>query len=498
MAAQSPQLRTVDIRADASAAALVPRELAERFGVLPLFVNRDCLTVATPDPDNLLVLDEIGRHARMRIAAVRAGELEVLTGIQQAYGQQEAMHYAPGEAEEAPSARAEAVAELVETRPAIRTIDEIIRSAVRERASDIHLEAQESCVYVRFRVDGIMHDFMTLPTDMHPALISRLKIMSKLNISERRLPQDGRFGVTLGTSEYDVRVSSIPTTTGEKIVLRFLPKTDQVLQLEQIGLAPGPLEILKTEINRSYGMMLVTGPTGSGKTTTLYAVLSRIDCVSKNVVTVEDPVEYEFPRVSQIQVHPKIGLTFASGLRHVLRQDPDVLMIGEIRDTETLHMAIRCALTGHMVFSTVHCNDAAATPARLIDMDAEPFLLASCLTAVVAQRLVRCICRNCKEQYTPSASVYHSLGLEPEMGPVYRGVGCNQCRGTGYWGRRAVFEVMAVTDEVRDAILRGVPAAGIRDLIRRASVPSLRADGIWKAQTGVTTLEEVLRVTQLE
>ena len=499
MEAQPSYTQNSALEPDPAALALVPQELAERCVALALTLDDHCLTVATADPGNVLVLDEIARHAGVRVVASPAPEQEVRAAIARAYAGIEQMRYAAiaptDEDEPAPD---DAVGALLAARPTIHTIDEIIRQAIKERASDVHLEAQQNSLFVRYRVDGIMHDQLTLPRDLQPALVSRLKIMSKLNISERRLPQDGRFGVTVGDSEFDVRVSVIPTTMGEKVVLRFLPKTDGVLQLEQLGLAPTPLEILKGELNRSYGMMLVTGPTGSGKTTTLYAALSRIDCVSKNVVTIEDPVEYEFPRISQIQVHPKIGLDFAAGLRHILRQDPDVLMIGEIRDTETLHMAIRSALTGHMVFSTVHCNDAAATPARLIDMGGEPFLLASCLTAIIAQRLVRCICPNCKQEYQPSAAVCQSMGLDPDTRPAYQGAGCAQCRGTGYFGRKALFEVVPITDEVREAILRGVPASAIRQVIRDAGVESLRADGIRKAFEGVTTLEEVLRVTHLE
>jgi type II secretory ATPase GspE/PulE/Tfp pilus assembly ATPase PilB-like protein len=377
-------------------------------------------------------------------------------------------------------------------------VDEIVRLAAAERASDVHLEAQRAGLYVRFRVDGLMYDRLRLPLDLHPALVSRLKIMSNLDIAERRLPQDGRFDATLGEHSYDVRVSVIPTTAGEKVVLRLLAKTQEILQLEQLGMDPRCLETIKAELERAYGMLLVTGPTGSGKTTTLYAALSRMDCVSKNVITIEDPVEYEFPRVAQIQVHPKIGLDFAAALRHILRQDPDVLMIGEIRDTETLRMAIRSGLTGHMVLSTVHCNDAPSTPARLIDMGGEPFLIASCLTAIVAQRLVRCVCPNCREPFRPSPAVCRALDLDPDTVRACRGAGCEVCRQTGYYGRRAIFEVMAITDDIRDAITAGQPASAMRTMIRAAGVPSLRDSGIKMASEGLTTFEEVLRVSQMD
>ncbi len=484
-----------------AAARLVPRHVAERLGVLPLAVEDDRLTLGTADPDNVLALDEVARHTRARIALVHLPDAEVRAGIESAYSGLGVMRLADaegGDTEEERAPTRDAVSSAARTAPAVRAIDEIVRLAAAERASDVHLEAQSACVYVRFRVDGVMYDRLRLPLDLHPALVSRLKIISNLDIAERRLPQDGRFGVPLDDAEYDVRVSVIPTTTGEKVVLRMLAKTQEIIHLERLGMDPECLAIIKAELERAYGMLLVTGPTGSGKTTTLYAALSRMDCVSLNVVTIEDPVEYEFPRVSQIQVHPKIGLDFAAALRHVLRQDPDVLMVGEIRDTETLNMAIRAGLTGHMVLSTVHCNDAAATPARLIDMGGEPFLIASCLTGVVAQRLVRCVCEECREEFTPSPAVSRALGLDTGSVTACRGAGCEACRGTGYYGRRALFEVMAITDDIRDAITAGQPASAIRSLIRAAGVPSLRDSGIRLASQGLTTFEEVLRVTQMD
>jgi general secretion pathway protein E len=380
--------------------------------------------------------------------------------------------------------------------PAVRAVDDIIRTAVRERASDVHIEAQRECLYVRLRVDGIMYDHLTLPIDLHAPLISRLKIVSNLDIAERRLPQDGRFDAQIEGQEYDVRVSVIPTSTGEKIVLRMLAKSQELRQLDQLGMGAEARTIIERELGRAHGMVLVTGPTGSGKTTTLYAALSRLDCVSKNVVTIEDPVEYEFSRVAQIQVHPKIGLDFAAALRHVLRQDPDVVMVGEIRDAETLHMAIRSGLTGHMVLSTLHCNDAASAPARLIDMGGEPFLLASCLTVVVAQRLVRRVCEKCREEFRPSAALCEALDLDPATARASRGRGCPDCRGTGYRGRQALFEVMAIDDAIRDAITAGVPSSTLQATIRQSGVLGLRDHGIGLALRGVTTIEEVLRVTR--
>jgi type II secretory ATPase GspE/PulE/Tfp pilus assembly ATPase PilB-like protein len=492
------------IQPQPAAAALLPRDIAERLKVLPITVDDGCFTVAMSDPGDVFVVDEITERCHMKVIPIWLPDEEVRAGIFRLYSELESIQAAEAaEAQGATSGRdavepGPGAPSLAEIAPAVRAVDEIIRMAASERASDVHIEAQRTCLYVRFRVDGIMYDHLTLPRDLHPAIISRVKIMSGLDIAERRLPQDGRFDASLEKGDYDIRVSIIPTSTGEKIVLRLLPKTHEILQLEQLGIDPGALDILKRELERAYGMILVTGPTGSGKTTTLYAALSRIDCVSKNVITVEDPIEYEFPRVSQMQVHPKIGLDFAACLRHVLRQDPDVLMVGEIRDAETLQMAIRSGLTGHMVLSTVHCNDAASTPARLIDMGAEPFLIASCLSCIVAQRLVRCICEECKEEFTASHALCRALELPHEGIKAFRGEGCHNCRGTGYVGRQALFEVMPVNDEIRDAVTAAEPAATIRAIVRRQGVRSLRDSGISMALEGRTTLEEVLRVAQME
>ena len=486
----------LNIRSEPEAVRLVPRDLAEKHRLLPLALCSDSLMVGTTDPGDVVALDEISRHTRLRVVPVRLWPQQVSIGLDRAYGRPSSDEQ-DAELGEGPTSLPgqDNLTPATESAPAVQALDQVLRSAVKERVSDIHLEPQASRLIVRFRVDGLMSDFLTLQKEHHPALISRLKIMSHLNIAERRVPQDGRFGFNIGADEFDVRVSIVPTTLGEKAVLRLLPKTQHVLQLDEIGLESASLGIVRGELERAHGMMLVVGPTGSGKTTTLYASLSHIDCLSKNVMTIEDPVEYEFPRVTQMQVHPKVGLTFAAGLRCILRQDPDVLMVGEIRDTETLEMAIRAALTGHMVFSTLHCGDAAETPARLLEMGAEPFLLVSCLTAVVAQRLVRRICPKCKAQWRAPDALYRRLEIDPDAGPLFKGAGCEACRGTGYHGRFPLFEVLAMTDEVREAVLAGQSAAAIRGLIRGQGVRGLREDGLTKALAGDTTVEEVLRVT---
>ena len=329
-------------------------------------------------------------------------------------------------------------------------------------------------------------------------MISRIKILAKLDIAQNRMPHDGRFDVSFGNREFDVRVSIVPATGGEKAVLRMLPKGQVATDLGSLGLDGHNREILEELTNRPYGMVLATGPTGSGKTTTMYACLSRMDCVGKNLITVEEPVEYQFPRITQIQVHNKIGLTFAAGLRSILRQDPDVIMVGEIRDLETLQIAIQSALTGHLVLSTLHCNDAAAGAARMVDMGAEPFLVASSLNGIIAQRLVRRICESCKTEYKVSDEMRAKLGLANDGLKYYHGRGCQNCRGTGYMGRVSVFEVIPVIESIQQAIVRKAAASEIRHLMHDAGFPNLFDDGILKARAGVTSLEEVMRAVYVD
>ena len=379
--------------------------------------------------------------------------------------------------------------------PTVDLLRGLLRTAMTERASDVHIEPHPPWCYVRFRTDGVMRDHMRLPLEGHAPLVSRVKILARLDIAERRLPQDGHFTEDVGGPVVDVRVSTIPTTSGEKVVMRLLPKEQGLLRLDELGFDGPKLPLLENLFAHPHGMVLVTGPTGSGKTTTLYAALAGINDLERNIVTIEDPVEYELARISQIQTHAKIGLTFASGLRHILRQDPDIIMVGEIRDGETLQMAVQAALTGHLVLSTLHCNDAASAASRLLDLGVEPFLLASCLVGIVAQRLVRRLCVSCHEQTQPPPELWQALGLEPGNQPYYTGRGCAVCRDSGYYGRVGVCEVMPMTDAVRRAILRRQPAAAIREIAQREGVESLRADGLRKAGAGLTSLAEVLRAT---
>jgi len=383
--------------------------------------------------------------------------------------------------------------------PIIRLLNHVITQSIKARASDIHVEPVQKNFKIRYRVDGILYDLLTPPKWILPALISRIKVMSNLNIAEKRLPQDGRFEVKIGSQDTDVRVSIIPTTFGERAVLRLLNKSDTLLSLSDLGLLPDKLSLLKEVIETPNGIILVTGPTGSGKTTTLYAVLSAINTPDINIITIEDPVEYQLDGISQIQVNPKIDLTFARGLRSIVRQDPDVLLIGEIRDKETADISVQSALTGHLVFSTLHTNDSASAITRLVDIGVEPFLISSSVTAVMAQRLVRVLCTECKESFTPDESTLTRLGVEPDNVPelsIFKAKGCEHCFQTGYRGRIGIFEIMVFHSDLKGLILRTFDSNRIKTEALQHGMVTLRQDGIQKILKGLTTLEEVLRVTE--
>lgn len=385
--------------------------------------------------------------------------------------------------------------------PFIKLVNMILSQAVRAGASDIHIEPYKDILRVRFRLDGVLYDKHSVDKRFHAALVSRIKIMAKLNIAERRLPQDGRIALTLGGRQVDLRVSCLPTALGERIVMRLLEKSNKILDMAELGLTDENLRRMQRLVNISHGIILVTGPTGSGKTTSLYAVLNHINSPDKNILTIEDPVEYQLNGIGQIQVNSKIGLTFASGLRSIVRQDPDVVLIGEIRDDETAEIAIQAALTGHLVFSTLHTNDAPSAVTRLIDMGVEPFLLSSVLRAVAAQRLVRRLCPDCKEAYTPTEEQ-----LVVECGKfaddfrghtLYRPVGCDKCMGTGYRGRMAIYEIMELSEAAKSLVLNTADSNQIRSQAKLDGMETLTENGCAKAKLGLTTLSEVLRVTNL-
>ena len=383
--------------------------------------------------------------------------------------------------------------------PIIKLVNHIISQSIKARASDIHFEPYQNSFTVRYRVDGILYDLLTPPKWIQPALISRVKVMAKMNIAEKRLPQDGRFEVKIGDQDIDVRVSTIPTAFGERLVLRLLNKSGSLLELQDLGLTPRRLKLLKRLVSSPNGIILNTGPTGSGKTTTLYAILSSINGPNINIITIEDPIEYQIKGISQIQVNPKIDLTFARGLRSIVRQDPDVILVGEIRDKETADIAVQSALTGHLVFSTLHTNDSASAITRLVDMGVEPFLISSSILAVVAQRLVRVLCEDCRRVYTPNPIYLKSIGFSPdrfEAHKVYKAVGCENCFNTGYRGRLGIFEIMVLTERLKGVILKTFDSNQIKNEAVQQKMRTLRQDGMQKVLEGLTTIEEVLRVTQ--
>jgi general secretion pathway protein E len=383
--------------------------------------------------------------------------------------------------------------------PIIKLVNLMLSQAVKARASDIHVEPYQDKLKIRFRVDGILYDKLAPPKRIQSTLVSRIKVMAKLNIAEKRLPQDGRIEIKIADKNVDIRVSTIPTAFGERVVLRLLDKSTVLLKLTDIGMPEERLKLLDGLIRTPHGIILVTGPTGSGKTTTLYAALTTINNPDINIITIEDPVEYQIEGIGQIQVNPKIGLVFASGLRSIVRQDPDVILVGEIRDLETAEIGIQSALTGHLVFSTLHTNDSASAVTRLIDMGIEPFLVTSSVMAILAQRLVRVVCNECKEAYTPDEESLESIGITPEMAAgktIYRGNGCPSCLHTGYAGRTGIFELMVLDDSIKNLILKTSDANAIKRLAMEQGMVSLREDGAQKVLDGITSIEEVFRVTQ--
>jgi general secretion pathway protein E len=488
----------------------LPMQYARRNAILPLRREDDEVVVAINDPRALGPLDDLRLlyDAPIRPLVVPA---EVLTdAINRAYD------LASGSAAEfmddLDEERLDLIAtELEEPRdlldsgdeaPIIRLVNSLLFQAVKDRASDIHIEPFERALTVRFRVDGILYDVISPPKRFQPVIISRVKIMAGLNIAEKRLPQDGRLRTKVAGRDIDVRVSVVPTAFGERIVLRLLDRSSTLLGLEELGLNGRNLERVGRLVHQSHGIILVTGPTGSGKTTTLYAALSTINSTERNIITIEDPIEYQLQGVGQIQVNPKIDLTFANGLRSILRQDPDVIMVGEIRDGETAEIAIQAALTGHLVFSTLHTNDSASAVTRLVEMGTEPFLVSSSVIAVMAQRLLRRVCDRCRCVAHPTAEALAQIGLLPSAltgRTLYAGgPGCDACKQTGYRGRTGIHELLVVDDEARQQIMRNADAQTIRRAATSAGMATLREDGAAKVLTGETTIEEVLRVTQDE
>ncbi|MCI0499189.1 MAG: type II secretion system ATPase GspE [Planctomycetales bacterium] len=463
------------------------------------------ITVIAANPLNATAVDNVSKMLRRPVEMGLATRAAITSVIDVAYEQkntviEEVAEELDGQnldqlADEVGSS--EDLLDVVNRPPVIRLVNDILFRALQMRASDIHIHPFETKIVVRYRIDGILYDTLTLNRNVLPLVISRIKVMAGMDIAERRMPQDGRCSVRIGQREIDLRVSTVPTSYGERAVLRLLDKSSGILTLEQLGFWQEDKEVFDRMINRTHGVIFVTGPTGSGKSTTLYACLNRLDSTVKNIMTVEDPIEYQLEGISQMQVAPKKGMNFVNALRHILRQDPDVIMVGEVRDQETAAMAIQSSLTGHLVFSTLHTNDAAGAISRLLDFGVEPYLVSSSMVCVLAQRLVRRICPDCKQAYDPPDHELRDLGImERKKTPFYMGTGCTKCFDTGYRGRTGIYELMTINDDIREMIYSRQTAGAIKRKALEYGMQTLRMDGARKVQTGTTTLAEVLRVTQ--
>ncbi len=535
-----PTLEAKDI--DTNLIEKVPIGFAKQYELIPVKREDGKVLVATSNPMNLYPLDDLRILLSSDITIAISLPKVIVNCINQVYDRaseraEQVIEDLSGENLDLLASELkepEDLLEVTDEAPIIRLVNSLLFQAVKERASDIHFEPFEREIAIRYRIDGVLYNILSAPKRVQSSIISRIKIMASLNIAEKRLPQDGRIGLKIAGRDIDVRVSVVPTAHGERAVLRLLDKSTGLLRLEEIGLSKAQLGLMEQLIHMSHGIILVTGPTGSGKTTTLYAALSKINSPDKNIITIEDPIEYQLKGIGQMQVNPKINLTFANGLRSILRQDPDVIMVGEIRDTETAEIAIHASLTGHLVFSTLHTNDAAGAITRLIDMGIEPFLVSSSITAIIAQRLVRLVCPECRQGYSPSAEELIKLGLyQKEMSlhdqrsglsnkenivsiaslhpaykaalagnnltkgkNFYRGKGCLSCMNTGYRGRTGIYEILLLDDELRNLILTKCDANTIKNRAKEKGMINLREDGARKVMEGLTTTEEILRVTQ--
>ncbi len=493
-----------DFLPEEQALLVLPEHLARRHHVLPLGAENGKLVVGMVDPLDVLALDDVRRHTGQELDTVvisHDGFLRVLNqypALDDSVKQiiQDIKSSAVEETE------VDALRKLSDDAPVVRLVNVIILQAIRQRASDIHIEPEETRVRVRYRIDGTLYVAMTPPRGIHNAIISRVKIMAEMDIAERRLPQDGRIQLKVENKEIDLRVSTIPTVFGEKVVMRILDKSTTVVGIEKVGLLAENRLRFESMLTKPYGIILLTGPTGSGKTTTLYTILNKLNSTESNIITVEDPVEYQMAGINQVQVNNKAGLTFANGLRSFLRQDPDIIMVGEIRDEETARIAIHAALTGHLVLSTLHTNDSAGAVTRLVDMGVEPFLVASSLVGVIAQRLIRVLCDKCKQPYTPPAEVLQRLGATAIEGDgeatIHRPVGCDFCNKIGYRGRTGIFEIMVVDEVIKELITRRAPLTEIKAQALRTGMWSLAEDGLEKIVLGVTSPEEILDVVFVE
>ncbi|HAH20485.1 MAG TPA: type II secretion system protein GspE [Candidatus Omnitrophica bacterium] len=474
---------------------LIPEDFARKYKLLPVFLIENTLTVAMADPTNVFIIDELQRLTKLMVEPVLAQELEIKKSQDQYYGGSGTLLEIVASIDRSKLSEGE---KLGEEAPIIKIVNYLIMQAVQLKASDIHIEPEEKTLNIRYRVDGLLRRQSPLPKDLSGAVISRFKIMSGLDISEKRLPQDGRIIMKIGNKDIDFRVSTCPTIHGENVVLRILDKSGVVLGLETLGFPAKELGMFQEMIHSPYGIILVTGPTGSGKTTTLYSALQILNKETVNIMTVEDPVEYQFPGIRQVPVNVKTGLTFAAALRSFLRQDPNIIMLGEIRDHETAEIAIQAALTGHLVLSTLHTNDSSSAFSRLIDMGIEPFLVSSSILGVMAQRLIRRVCERCKESYAPSEEALRNIGLADKIGQnitFNKGIGCKLCNSSGYKGRLGIYEILKVSPKVQETVLKRSSADDIRAIAIKEGLSTLRDAALQKLLAGLTTPEEVMRVT---
>ncbi len=499
----------------------IPTHLVRKYKIVPVDRTGDTLTIALSDPSNIYLLDELKLLTKTQIIPVISFESDIDEAIERYYSKQgsisnfdemmkeisdedfksvqeelsaEPVDFVTGEEEE----HGEDDSADINDAPVIQLVNQIVMDAIKAGASDIHVEPFEKVVRLRYRIDGVLHEMSPPPKKFQNAIISRIKILSELDIAERRLPQDGRFRIKMKNRAIDFRVATCPVVHGEKVVIRILDQGNLMLDLAELGFDPDELDKLEKAIRKPWGMALITGPTGSGKSTTLYSALSTINDPKKNISTIEDPVEYNLKGVNQVQARPDIGLNFAAGLKSFLRQDPDIVMIGEIRDLETGEIAVKAALTGHLVLSTIHTNDAPSTPQRLANMGVEPFLVSASLLLVEAQRLVRRVCKNCKREYEPDKELLAALGVNDGEARFAKGSGCDVCRGTGSKGRVGLYEIMSVTEELRDAITSHMPVNKLKSLAVREGMRTLRMAGIRKALMGVAPIEEVLGATMAD
>jgi type IV pilus assembly protein PilB len=495
-----PFMDLSDFQIDLTAASLVPQSLAKRYTALPIAFEEETLIVAMSDPGNVFAVDDIrtltGRDIRI-VVATRTDIAEAIERVSRVDAEVGDLA-ATAAAEEAETDEISALKETVDDAPIVKLVNLLITQAVNDRASDIHIEPQERDVRIRYRIDGVLHEVMRSPKSIQNGVLSRLKIMADIDIAERRVPQDGRVGLVVGGKAIDLRVATMPTVHGEKAVIRILDKSHALLNLSDLGFSDHNMERYELSFRKPYGMILVTGPTGSGKSTTLYATLNILNQIDRNIITVEDPVEYRLGGVNQVQMNPKAGLTFASALRSILRSDPDIVLIGEVRDAETAQIAVQAALTGHLVLSTLHTNNAPSAVTRLTEMGIEPFLVSSAVDCVLAQRLVRTLCEKCKEYYQPTAEALREakVPLLPDgsIPRLYRPTGCNACGNTGYRGRMAVHEVMVMSEDIERMTVERKSSEDIGRVAQEQGMLTLRQDGILKVLEGRTSLEELFRV----